>query len=173
MSVCVPDQAEIGGLEGEEKATARRIIQGTSKVDWEGGRDKTPAPTTVPSPYPRPQPSVAAKEVGSRRETLVDEATALALQEELRGVYKEEKVQVELMQMRRDAEYEEIRFLRRLRPFLLRAVAPVLERHGFGEGEEGYRHMEKAIAQHLSTCAAVKHNAKELLAMLMGDLGDM
>jgi hypothetical protein len=52
-------------------------------------------------------------------------------------------------------------------------VAPVLERHGFGEGEEGYRHMEKAIAQHLSTCATVKHNAKELLAMLMGDLGDM
>jgi hypothetical protein len=42
-----------------------------------------------------------------------------------------------------------------------------------GEGEEGYVKMEKAIAQHLSTCFAVKHNAKQLLAMLMGDLGDM
>jgi hypothetical protein len=35
----------------------------------------------------------------------VDESMALALQEELRCIYKEEKVQVDLMQMRRDAEY--------------------------------------------------------------------
>jgi len=110
---------------------------------------------------------------------LLTEELALRIQKDLLELYQQPQVVKELREMRRAADYEEVRFIRRLRPYLIRLVQPLLHKYGddgvvmLGEGEEGYKAMEKGMAQHMGTSEEVKRNAKELVGVLMGDLVDM
>lgn len=169
---------ELSALLQQEKKAAQKMMGGN---EWGRGRERESsgeraeqqASRTTSTAVESPAAAAAALRARSgSRQTLVDEETALKMQEDLRALYESEPVTVQLMQLRRAAEYEEVRFIQRLRPFLIKAVAPVLARHGLGEGEQGYRQMEKAIAQHVTTSDRVKANAKHILGVLMGDLAD-
>lgn len=48
---------------------------------------------------------------------------------------------------------------------------PILGKYPqLGEGEAGYRTMERALGQHLLTSSEVKENGKRIMRLLFGDL---
>lgn len=96
---------------------------------------------------------------------------ALEIQRALVDIYAQPHVHSELMAMRRASEFDSGRFVQRLRPYLVRLLEkPVLEKYGFGGGEGGYRKLERALGQHVTTSEDVRENAKRILGTLMGDL---
>ncbi|TFJ82202.1 hypothetical protein NSK_006531 [Nannochloropsis salina CCMP1776] len=168
----------------EESAAAKRMMAG---ADFTADRDKEkpPAPD-IPQP-----PSILSSSTSRSRATdplsaarpvsrlstkpgsekLIDEVVALEIQQSLMYIYSQPVVQGELIMLRKAADYESGRFVQRLRPYLARLLAePILDRYNFGKGEEGYRRMERALGQHVTSSADVCENAKSLLAVLMGDL---
>jgi hypothetical protein len=123
------------------------------------------------------------------------------------------QVQEELKAMQKAAEYEQSRFVARLRPYLgacqcakwavprsysdsapsppfhpmashctalhptpLAPTVKLLEKPilgkypQLGEGEAGYRNIDRALGQHLLTSNEVKENSKRTMRLLMGDL---
>lgn len=48
---------------------------------------------------------------------------------------------------------------------------PILGKYPqLGEGESGYRNIDRALGQHLLTSNEIKENSKRIMKLLMGDL---
>eukprot|EP00614_Pseudopedinella_elastica_P004558 CAMPEP_0172604160 /NCGR_PEP_ID=MMETSP1068-20121228/24399_1 /TAXON_ID=35684 /ORGANISM="Pseudopedinella elastica, Strain CCMP716" /LENGTH=470 /DNA_ID=CAMNT_0013406113 /DNA_START=67 /DNA_END=1479 /DNA_ORIENTATION=- len=76
----------------------------------------------------------------------------------------------ELNKMRIDADFEQQRFLYRLRPLKLHVQRPILEAHGFETTEAGLAQLERAIAAHMVDAPEVGEEMKGLMRRIMGDI---
>lgn len=175
---------DLQGMRIQESEVAKRMISG---ADFTANRENekpsflhpsSSSSTSSGSPSrmhaQNPFSSALAEAKKSTKiitEKLIDEVVALEIQRTLVDIYAQPNVHSELMAMRRASEFESGRFVLRLRPYLVRLLEkPVLEKYGFGGGEGGYRKLERALGQHVTTSEDVRENAKRILATLMGDL---
>ena len=173
---------DLQGMRIQESEAAKRMISG---ADFTANRENE-KPSSLPpsSSSSSSSPSraraqnpfssalaAAKKSTKTITEKLIDEVVALEIQRTLVDIYAQPHVHSELMAMRKASEFESGRFVQRLRPYLIKLLErPVLEKYGFGGGEVGYRKMERALGQHVTTSEDVKENAKRILGTLMGDL---
>ena len=173
---------DLQGMRIQESEAAKRMISG---ADFTANRENE-KPSSLPpsSSSSSSSPSraraqnpfssalaAAKKSTKTITEKLIDEVVALEIQRTLVDIYAQPHVHSELISMRKAAEFESGRFVQRLRPYLVKLLEkPVLEKYGFGGGEVGYRKMERALGQHVTTSEDVKENAKRILGTLMGDL---
>ena len=174
--------ADISIMREKEKETAKRMMADGAFWDKSAEQAQTTArPGKDPSQVTSWSGTDVAESPEGQSQTTVkkpvklilEEFDALEIQKELKSMYARKEVQATLIEMRKAAEYDESRFVRRLRPYLINLLEPLLTKHSLGSGEAGYKLLERALAQHFSTCPMAKANAKELLGVLMGDLVDI
>jgi len=171
---------DLQGMRIQESEAAKRMMSG---ADFTANRENE-MPSSLPPSSSSSSPSraraqnpfssalaAAKKSTKTITEKLIDEVVALEIQRTLVDIYAQPHVHSDLISMRKAAEFESGRFVQRLRPYLVELLEkPVLEKYGFGGGEAGYRKMERALGQHVTTSEDVKENAKRILGTLMGDL---
>jgi tetratricopeptide (TPR) repeat protein len=174
---------DLQGMRIQESEVAKRMISGAdftanrenekpSSLPSSSSSSSSSSPSQMYAQNPFSSASAEAKKsTKTITEKLIDEVVALEIQRALVDIYAQPHVHSELMAMRRASEFDSGRFVQRLRPYLVRLLEkPVLEKYGFGGGEGGYRKLERALGQHVTTSEDVRENAKRILGTLMGDL---
>jgi hypothetical protein len=101
-------------------------------------------------------------------ERRLSQSEVAKVQEAMAACFDAPQVREELNQMRIDADFEEQRFLYRLKPLKARVLAPVLDAHGFPSGEAGVREMERAVYAWMADNPSVGARGKALTMALMG-----
>jgi hypothetical protein len=106
-----------------------------------------------------------------KKTVLLDMKTVSAIQAEQFEIFSSPEVLTELEKLRFDSDYEEQRFLYRLKPFKLKLQVALLEKYHFAPSAEGLTKMERAIAHHITaTQPQVGEECKKLMILVMGDI---
>jgi len=107
----------------------------------------------------------AVHKAGGRR---LSQSEVAEVQKAMASCFDAPEVREELNQMRIDTDFEEQRFLYRLKPLKARVLAPVLASYGFRSGEAGVREMERAVYAWMADDPSVGARGKALTIALMG-----
>jgi hypothetical protein len=121
------------------------------------------APGSQPGAY-APSPEQVAARLGRR----LTQAAVAEVQATMAACFAAPGVQEELNQLRIEADFEEQRFLYRLKSLKARVLAPVLEAHAFESSEVGVREMERAVYAWMADDPTVGAKGKALTVAIMG-----
>lgn len=117
-------------------------------------------------------PADEAPQSSSRTDFDMDIEVVEEIQRRQFEIFASPEVQQKLNELRRDADFQEVRFLHKLKSCKVSFQEALLDDFGFSRDEVGMKELESGIAQHMAASKEVATRMKKLAQLVMGDIWD-